>query len=61
MSYDTPDPDASGYEELDDYYLFFGGPDRYDFRILGKRDMIVPYNNDALNRTDPRRFNGRAA
>ena len=42
LSYDTPDPDASGYEELDDYYLFFGGPDRYDFSIIGKRDMIVP-------------------
>ncbi|MEJ0046248.1 MAG: DUF1329 domain-containing protein [Rhodospirillales bacterium] len=43
LSYDTPDADASGYEELDDYYLFFGGPDRYDFRILGKREMYVPY------------------
>jgi hypothetical protein len=53
LSYDTPDPDASGYEELDDYYLFFGGPDRYDFRILGKRDMVVPYNNDVLNRSAP--------
>ena len=53
MSYDTPDPDASGYEELDDYYLFFGGPDRYDFRILGKREMLVPYNNDALNHAPP--------
>ncbi len=58
LSYDTPDPDASGYESLDDYYLFFGGPDRYDFRDLGKREMIVPYNNDALNHTDPRRFMG---
>ena len=54
LSYDTPDADASGYEELDDYYLFFGGPDRYDFRILGKRDMYVPYNNDRLNAGEPR-------
>ena len=54
LSYDTPDADASGYEELDDYYLFFGGPDRYDFRILGKRDMYVPYNNDRLNAGAPR-------
>jgi hypothetical protein len=53
LSYDTPNPDASGYEELDDYYLFFGGPDRYDFRILGKREMLVPYNNDALNHAPP--------
>ena len=58
LSYDTPDPDASGYEELDDYYLFFGGPDRYDFRILGKREMLVPYNNDALNHTQPTRVMG---
>ena len=48
LSYDTPDPDASGYENLDEYYVFFGGPDRYDFKILGKREMYVPYNNNRL-------------
>ena len=58
LSYDTPDPDASGYEELDDYYLFFGGPDRYDFRTLGKREMFVPYNNDVANHTSPRQLMG---
>jgi hypothetical protein len=46
LSYDTPDPDASGYENLDEYYVFFGGPDRYDFKLLGKREMFVPYNNN---------------
>lgn len=48
LAYDTPDPDASGYEALDEYYLFFGGQDRYVFKILGKREMFVPYNNNAL-------------
>jgi len=48
LSYDTPDADASGLEALDDYYLFFGGPDRYIFTILGKREMYVPYNNNRL-------------
>jgi hypothetical protein len=46
LSYDTPDTDAEGYQNLDEYYVFFGGPDRYDFRIAGKREMIVPYNNN---------------
>ena len=46
LSYDTPDPDALGYENLDEYYVFFGGLDRYDFKILGKREMYVPYNNN---------------
>ena len=48
LSYDTPDPDSSGYEALDEYYLFFGGQDRYNFRILGKREMFIPYNNNAI-------------
>lgn len=46
LSYDTPDPDASGYENLDEYYVFFGGLDRYAFRLIGKREMYIPYNNN---------------
>jgi hypothetical protein len=48
LAYDTPDPDASGYESLDEYYLFFGGQDRYVFRLLGKRELYIPYNNNRL-------------
>jgi hypothetical protein len=46
LSYDTPDPDASGFQTLDEYYIFFGGPDRYDFKLVGKTEMYVPYNNN---------------
>jgi len=45
LSYDTPNPDASGLESFDDYYIFSGGLDRYTFTLLGKREMIIPYNN----------------
>jgi hypothetical protein len=48
LSYDVPDPEASGFENLDEYYIFFGGPDRYDWKLLGKREMYVPYNNNRL-------------
>jgi hypothetical protein len=48
ISYDTPDSDAAGFESLDEYYIFFGGLDRYDFRLLGKKEMFVPYNNNRL-------------
>ncbi len=58
LSYDTPDPDANGYESLDDYYLFFGGQDRYAFRLLGKREMFVPYNNNRLAMRDGRQAMG---
>jgi hypothetical protein len=46
ITYDTPDPDASGLEALDEYYVFFGGLDRYDFKLLGKKEMFIPYNNN---------------
>ncbi len=46
ISYDTPDPDAAGFEALDEYYIFFGGLDRYDFKLMGKKEMYVPYNNN---------------
>jgi hypothetical protein len=46
LSYDVPDSNASGFENLDEYYIFFGGPDRYQFKLLGKKEMYVPYNNN---------------
>ena len=48
ISYDVPDPDAGGFESLDEYYLFFGGLDHYDFKLVGKKEMFVPYNNNRL-------------
>ena len=49
LSYDTPTPDGGGIESFDDYYIFSGSPDRYDFKLLGKREMYVPYNNNRLH------------
>jgi len=48
ISYDVPDVDAAGYLSLDEYYLFFGGLDHYNFKIVGKKEMYVPYNNNRL-------------
>jgi hypothetical protein len=54
LSYDTPDPEAAGFVTLDEYYMFFGGPDRYDFKLLGKTELYVPYNNNRLMLTPAR-------
>jgi hypothetical protein len=48
ISYDVPDPDASGYQNEDEYYIFFGGLDRYDFKLIGKKELYIPYNNNRL-------------
>ena len=48
ISYDVPDADAAGFVSLDEYYVFFGGLDRYTFKLLGKKEVYVPYNNNRL-------------
>ena len=48
ISYDVPDSDAAGFVSLDEYYTFFGGLDRYNFKLVGKKEMYIPYNNNRL-------------
>jgi len=48
ISYDVPDADAAGFVTLDEYYIFFGGMDRYNFKLVGKKEMYIPYNNNRL-------------
>ena len=48
ISYDVPDPDADGFESMDEYYVFYGGLDHYDFKLLGKKELYIPYNNNRL-------------
>lgn len=51
FSYDNPVP---GYENLltvDQYPMFSGPLDRYDFKLVGKQEMFVPYNTFKFNDT----------
>ncbi len=44
LAYDTPNVATAGAQTFDDALLFNGKMDRYDFVLLGKREMYVPYN-----------------
>ena len=44
LAYDTPNPGTSGAATYDDSFVFNGALDRYDWKLIGKREMIVPYN-----------------
>lgn len=48
VAYDTPDFVASGANYFDEVQGFFGHPDRYEWKLVGKREMYVPYNNNEL-------------
>jgi hypothetical protein len=44
IAYDTPNPGAAGASTYDDAWVFNGAMDRYDFKLVGKKEMLVPYN-----------------
>ena len=50
LVYDTPDPSAAGVANFDDVNLFIGAQDRYNVKLVGKREMYIPYNNNGLFR-----------
>ena len=46
IAYDTPDFVTSGVGFFDEAFMLFGPTDRHDLKIVGKKEMIVPYNNN---------------
>lgn len=44
ISYDTPDFVASGQQNFDEAFVFNGSLDRYDWKLVGKKEMYIPYN-----------------
>lgn len=45
IAYDTPSPTGGGAGTVDEAAVFYGSLDRYDFKLVGKREMYIPYNN----------------
>lgn len=48
IAYDTPNPGSAGASTYDDGSIFNGAMDRFDFKLVGKKEMIVPYGNYKL-------------
>lgn len=49
LAYDTPNPGTAGTATYDDAFMFNGAMDRYDFKLVGKQEMYVPYNTYKLS------------
>jgi hypothetical protein len=48
LAYDTPIAAADGLRYADDTDMYNGSPDRYEWKLRGKREIYVPYNNYRL-------------
>jgi hypothetical protein len=50
-AYDTPNPSANGIGNFDDSSGFDGSPQKYDWKVLGKKEILVPYNCNNISQT----------
>ena len=49
VAYDSPGTASDGQRTSDQFDMFNGAPDRYDWKLLGKKEMLVPYNSYRLH------------
>ncbi len=49
VAYDNPGTASDGMRTSDQFDMFNGAPDRYDWKLVGKKELYVPYNNYALH------------
>lgn len=48
IAYDGPGTASDGLRTTDNADMFNGAPDRYDWKLIGKKEIYIPYNNYLL-------------
>jgi hypothetical protein len=49
VAYDNPGTAADGLRTNDDFGMYNGATDRYNWKLLGKKEMYIPYNSYELD------------
>jgi uncharacterized protein YpmB len=49
LAYDNINDGTEGLRTTDQFDAYNGAPDRYDWKIVGKREVYVPYNSFKLS------------
>ena len=52
VAYDNPGTAADGLRTNDDFGMFNGATDRYNWRLVGKKEMYIPYNSYKLSQPE---------
>jgi len=52
VAYDNPGTAADGLRTNDDFGMYNGATDRYDWKLVGKKEIYIPYNSYRLS--DPK-------
>jgi hypothetical protein len=48
VAFDTPNPAVAGTATYDDAGTWNGSPERYNWKLVGKKEMIIPYSSYEL-------------
>ncbi len=48
INFDTPNTQLNGATVYDEWCLFLGSMERFNFKLIGKKEIYVPYNNYKL-------------
>ena len=51
ISYDNPGTNSDGLSTSDSFDMYNGAPDRYDWTVLGKREVFISANNYKVQQT----------
>jgi hypothetical protein len=49
IQYDVPDSSVDGIVTYDEAFAFLGAEDKFDWNLVGKKEVYVPYNNNRMN------------
>lgn len=49
VAYDSPQNNAEGQATSDNMDMYNGAMDRYDWKLVGKKETYIPYNNQQLH------------
>jgi len=52
VAYDAPGTASDGLRTTDDFDMFNGSPDRYNWKLVGKQELYIPYNSYKLHSKD---------
>jgi len=52
VAYDGVGTSSDGLRTTDNFDMFSGAPDRYDWKLIGKKEMYIPYNSYKLDSPD---------
>ncbi len=52
VAYDSPGTSSDSLRTSDDFDMYNGAPDRYEWKLIGKQELYIPYNSYQLASND---------